>query len=331
MVFSTEFAPDQAPLDRRQIARLLTEWGRQFDDKPIRITGPLSSRGFSRVFRAEGGIFTRTVAIKQFLPDPTGASPGESARAYFYGLQRVAEVSALRDDVRAAAPLALLDAHGIVVTSWIAGPTLAQSLFGASTARAQKLIRTAGMWLGSLHRGCGVERRPPNVADMLARLTEAAGEVRARSLTGRALALLHTTAPLVAAEAIPWSRHYGDFKPDNLIVQKNQLVAIDVELLFAMPTVNDAAHFLNSLQLDFYSPYSLLRWRDYSKLTGLFCQGYAEAAGEPLPDRLLAWQRLYHAVNFLLQYEEWSQSLLAWPMKMVMNHLVHITYLGMMN
>jgi tRNA A-37 threonylcarbamoyl transferase component Bud32 len=165
---------------------------------------------------------------------------------------------------------------------------------------------------------------------MLARLTEAAGDVRARSLIGRALSLLHTSAPVVATQAVPWSRHYGDFKPDNLIVQNGRLVAIDVELLFAMPTVNDAAHFLNSLQLDFYSPFSLLRWREHAKLTALFCQGYAEAAGEPLSYRMLAWQRLYNAVNFLLQYDEWSQSPLAWPMKMVMNHLVHITYTAMM-
>ena len=101
-----------------------------------------------------------------------------------------------------------------------------------------------------------------------------------------------------------------------------RLVAIDLELLFAAPTVSDAAHFLNHLQLEFYSPRALPRWRESPKLTELFCRGYSDAAGEPLPHRLLLWQRLCNAVHLMAQYREWSQSPMAWPVQWTLRHLV---------
>ncbi len=81
----------------------------------------------------------------------------------------MAEITA-RLDLRAPEPYALLEMHGIVVTSWIEGPTLARSLLLGSAARACELIRDAGIWLARLHHASGVERRPPDVAHMLGRL-----------------------------------------------------------------------------------------------------------------------------------------------------------------
>jgi aminoglycoside phosphotransferase (APT) family kinase protein len=226
--------------------------------------------------------------------------------------------------LQATEPYALLEAHGIVVASWIEGPTLARALFQESAARASALIRAAGMWLARLHHACGVERRPPDVAGMLARLDAVLAE-RADgtgSLTHRALSLLRATGPLLTAQPVPWSRHYGDFKPANLIVHKGQLVAIDIELLIAAPTGRDAAHFLNCMQLEFYSPRAVPRWHEAPKLTELFCRGYSDAAGEPLPHRLLLWQRLYSAVYFMAQCREWSRSATAWPVQWRLRHLI---------
>jgi hypothetical protein len=141
-------------------------------------------------------------------------------------------------------------------------------------------------------------------------------------LTRRGLSLLRADVPLLATQPVPWSSHYGDFKPANLIVREGRLVGIDLELLLAAPTVNDAAHFLNHLQLGFYSPRAMPRWRESSKLTEQFCRGYADAAGELLPHRLLLWQRLYNAMYLMTQHREWSRSPMAWPARLALRHLV---------
>ena len=88
--------PDPPVLHPNEIARLLAEQGgwRDAADAPFKVTGPLGSNGFSRVFRGNGGMFPCPVAIKQFLWDPSGASPAESARTYFHGLQKMAEITA---------------------------------------------------------------------------------------------------------------------------------------------------------------------------------------------------------------------------------------------
>ena len=317
---------DPPVLQPNEIERLLAEQGgwRDAADAPFKVTGPLGSNGFSRIFRGDGGMFPCPVAIKQFLWDPSGASPAESARTYFHGLQKMAEITA-RLDLRATEPYALLESHGIVVASWIEGPTLARSLFRGSAARARELIRDAGIWLAHLHHASGVERRsPPDVADMLARLEAELAEKTdgTRWLTRRALSLLRAAVPLLATQLVPWSLHYGDFKPANLIVREGRLVGIDLELLFAAPTVSDAAHFLNHLQLRFYTPRAMPRWRESPKLIEMFCRGYSDAAGEPLPHRLLLWQRLYDAMWLMAHHREWSRSPMAWPVELALRHLV---------
>jgi hypothetical protein len=104
-------------------------------------------------------------------------------------------------------------------------------------------------------------------------------------------------------------------------LRDSRLVAIDVELLVATPTVWDAAHFLNHLQLEFYAPRGIPRWREASVLTERFCRGYTDAAGELLPHRLLLWQRLYNAMYMLAQYREWCRSPMAWPVQWKLGHL----------
>lgn len=199
-------SPDPAVLHPNEIERLLAGQGGWGDaaDAPFKVTGPFGSSGFSRIFRGDGGMFPCPVAVKQFLWDPSGASPAESARTYFQGLQQMAEISA-RLDLRATEPYALLEAHGIVVASWIEGPTLASSLFRGSAAGARKLSRDAGIWLARLHHANGVERRSPDFADMLARLEAELAEKAdgTRPLTRRALGLLRTTVPLLAVQPVP--------------------------------------------------------------------------------------------------------------------------------
>jgi aminoglycoside phosphotransferase (APT) family kinase protein len=319
-------APPHAPvLHLNEIERLLAEQGggRDAADAPFKVTGPVGSNGFSRIFRGDGGMFSCPIAIKQFLWDPSGASPAESARTYFHGLQRMAEIAA-RLDLRAPEPFALLESHGIVVASWIEGPTLARSLLRGSAARARELIRDAGIWLARLHHAIGVERRSPDVADMLARLEAELAEKTDKpcSLTRRGLSLLRADVPLLATQPVPWSSHYGDFKPANLIVREGRLVGIDLELLFAAPTVSDVAHFLNHLQLKFYTPRAMPRWREAPRLTEMFCRGYSDTAGEPLPHRLLLWQRLYNAMYFMIQHRAWSRSRIAWPVQLALRHQV---------
>ncbi|HEX2940718.1 MAG TPA: phosphotransferase, partial [Rhodopila sp.] len=215
------------------------------------------------------------------------------------------------------------EAYGIVVSSWVDGPTLEKSLFRGAAARRRILTHDAGVWLARLHTACGVEYRTPDIAGMLDRLeAEMAKRTDGTGLGRHGLRLLRTAGAALVGQPAPWSCHYGDFKPANLIVRDGRLVAIDVELVSSAPTVNDVAHFLNHLQLGLYSPRAMRRWGEPSLLAELFCRGYADAAGKRLPHDLLQWQRLYNAMFLMSQHREWCRSPMAWPMQLTLRRLV---------
>jgi aminoglycoside phosphotransferase (APT) family kinase protein len=161
----------------------------------------------------------------------------------------------------------VFEEHGLVVTSWIDGPSLPTWLLRASASDGRLMIHQAGAWLARLHRAMGVEYRPLPIGGILGRLEqEIAEEAPPRRVVNRALALLHSGAQEVAENPVPWACSHGDFKPRNLIVRDGQLVGIDFDLVNTAPTLNDVAHFLNHLQLLFYRPRTLLEIFDWTPL-----------------------------------------------------------------
>ncbi len=320
---ATEAPPTNPSLDAVQIERLLSDhFGvPRAGSGRIRVRGPLAANSYSTVFRGDGDAFPGSVAIKQFLRDHFGASPAEAGRAYYTALVGLSSAEGLRLSV--ARPLALLDNYGLVVTSWIDGPTLPAWLLVTSGAESRDMVRKAGIWLARLHELTRIQCRPHDVSDALARLDAEIAEIGAPGrVVNRAIALLRTTSSYVAEQPVPWSQSHGDFKPANLIVCKNEISGFDLDLLVTAPAVNDVAHFLNHLQLLFYSPRALLRRHEAAALIRSFDQGYADESGAELPQLALVWERLRNATHLLVRHKSWSRYSMRWPARIALSHLV---------
>lgn len=313
------------PIGAREIELLLSERiaSRHERAPSIAVRGPLIANDFARIFRGEGAMFPGPVVIKQFLQGKFGGTPTSAARTYFSALSKLSGIDVNRD-LGISQPLALLDTYGIVVASWIEGPSLTKWLFQASTMQRQHMLCNAGKWLARLHYTTEPLRQQPNLLDALGRLEDeiTASGSASEGLPRSALALLRTSAPALEGQSVCWSHLHGDFKPANLIVRDARLFGIDLDLSIVAPVVNDVAHFLNHLQLMFYSPRAWLRRPRVGLFVEAFCEGYDSEATYALTRRLVVWQQLHNAVHLLLGHREWSRPTQVWPVRFALQHLI---------
>ena len=290
----------------------------------LSIAGPLAASSFSRVFRGEGNVFPEPVAIKQFLRDQFGGTPIEAARRYFAALQELSECGS-QIGLGVSRPFLMLEASNLVVASWIDGPALSGWLRGAAPANRCAMLREAGIWLARLHRVTQVDSRPPDLSERLEQtaleLAESGRMGRSRLLR-RALAALLASSTTLSKEPVQWARLHGDFKPSNLVVRHGRLFGIDVDLLMTAPVVNDLAHFLNHVEIQFYSIRALLQARQRDDMVAAFLEGYATESCATFPTRLLSWQRLHNAVHLLTEYRVWSRGVISLPVRFILQRLV---------
>jgi aminoglycoside phosphotransferase (APT) family kinase protein len=294
-------------LDAQEVRRIVMErCGADSGPTDLTVEGPISSTSFSKVFVGSGGIFPAPVAIKVFFTQKTGAAVGEAARTYYDALSELHAATAGDAEFSVVEPFAIIEDYGIVITEWITGLTFAQWLVRLSPEDAVKGARKAGIWLARLHRATEVSRAPMDTEPALERLVPsmAANPSIARGkLVQRASKQLRLTACGLGVEDVAWCRSHGDFKPANLVVRDGRLFGIDLDLAFLAPTVHDAAHFLNHLQVLF------LRLGGPAKVPALvvaFREGYAEGGRMALPPLPLAWERLRNAVHLLLWHRQWA-------------------------
>lgn len=287
----------------------------------LAVRGPLSANRYSRIYRGEGGPFQQPVAIKHFIQHRFGGTPEGEARNYFAALTQLSGKDASKT-LDVAAPLALLEAQGLVITSWIDGPDLQRWMLENKFQQRSRMAARAGAWLASLHAATEAQLGPPNTIDAMARLEREAREL-AGATSGaffKSLELLRRLAPELALQPVRRACLHGDFKPANLIVHDMGLIGIDLDVTVVGPVVNDLAHFLNHLDLMRYSRQGLKLWLDGNRLNEAFCRGYADTVAEELPERLLLWQRLYNSLHLFLSCRDWSRPNTARQTEMVLLH-----------
>ncbi len=312
-------------LDAEAVRRIvLQHCGRA--DAELAVSGPVAASAFSLVFRGEGTAYATPVAIKLFFLQRFEKAASQAARSYYADLAELRELAADDPDLGVAEALDIIEDHDIVITEWIAGPTLKRSIMTASTLDAARSVAKAGAWLARLQRATLAERKPVD-ADLTMGYLQRSMDANPRIASGRAVQhatrLLRRTADRLGDKEVVWCRAHGDFKPRNLILREGRLFGIDLELRHRVSCVHDAAHFLNHLQLAFMNPASLYRLHALPALTQAFQEGYAETGGMALPALPLAWERLRNAVHLLVRHREWSSPPRSWGASLQLRWLVH--------
>lgn len=301
-------------VDARGLTEILRAYVLPGNGQPLQldITGPISRSPWSLVFRGDDRSSARSVVVKICLDASTGRPAPADAQDYFDALGRVMDVFRRAGHSGYSEPLLLLDTQGIVVATWVDGPTVARLIGGGSMPGRCEAARRSGEWLARFQRGFGLSYLPMDVDAMLAQTEQAlragAQHGQARVL-GDALAALRQTAGLIGGAPIPWSRLHGDFKPGNLIVGKDGVTAIDIALRQPGPCVLDASHFLNHVALQ--RPVRFLLRGQLGMVEAAFRQGSREG-GVVLPTAHLAWARVHHAIRLLLRYGAWSRPPRSW-------------------
>jgi hypothetical protein len=138
----------------------------------------------------------------------------------------------------------------------------------------------------------------------------------------RAFGLLRRTAQAIGAQEVPYGWTYGDFKPSNLIVAENRLVAIDMDLRFREACMIDAAQFCNHVALSVPFAFIPTRIGLTRRAVAAFRRGYAET-GLALPAAALAWVRLQNALRLSAKYRTWSKPPYAWLTGWTIKDLIH--------
>jgi hypothetical protein len=293
--------------------RPLVERGRGVS--ALRVTGPVASRPWSRVFHGRGSAYPTPVAIKLCLDPVTGQPSAEEARAYFHALRSVHHSMSGDPLFASTEPYALFEDLGVVVAEWVHGPTLSRLITGSPAMDARLAARKAGAWLARLHGSAEPSFRPLDTSELLAQLdTALAAQQRPPSgpALGRAVDALHQTARSVSETPVVWTRVHGDFKPDNMLVSGGKLTGIDIDLRYPGPGLLDAAQFLNHLALLFRTPRGIRRRSGGDQIGASFCRGYEQDGGLPLGYPQLAWVRLHNSVRLLLKHRDWSRRPVGW-------------------
>jgi len=233
--------------------------------------------------------------------------PAEEARIAYAALQQVAELAQTDPVLSCARPLLLFEQHGIVVTEWLEGPTLARRIQFGTARQSAHLVRGAGEWLALLYRGIGLSEQPLPASAMLEQLENAippGNGIRTHPPLRRALDLLHETLTQVDGELVLWSQKHGDFKPGNLILANGRLAAVDVGLREDGPCGVDAAYFLNHVT----ARLALRPGREAAskRAEAAFLDGFSGAGLwlAPVPS---TWLRLHHGLRVMLGYRSWSR------------------------
>lgn len=286
---------------------------------------PVVSHPWSEVFYADGGAYPTPVGVKVCLDPETGEPSPAAAAKTFEALTRAASLSKSSDTALVGKPFELFERLGVVVTEWMAGGLFSSHVNHASRSEALKVARDAGCWLGRMHLAGGFSRHPLDSAKALRLLDDELAKnpsALKRPAIARAVALLRATAPRIERSDSVWAPAHGDYKPDNLIVTKAGLYGIDVALNHEGPVIADAAHFLNHLALQFYTPGGLKHLPRARRIEAAFIEGYEATANVALARDQLLWRRLSNSVRLLLIRKDWTRSIKSFVSGLLLKRLI---------
>ena len=273
---------------------------RRFDGADVTLSGPVSVRSNSEVFRVSiGGRQPALAALKVCLLSGTKTPDEAAAKSQFQALERVSAVLSNGEDIfRVPVPLYLSTENGIFAMSWADGESLTQKMQRLGIFESGWIwFENVGAWLGNFHRLGPLKEKTADFADRLEVLDQICANPLPDKPFARAALLLRDELPSLMGISSQTSWLHGDCKTDNFILGTDKTYGIDIGLAHENPVEYDLAQFLNNLGLLLSSPrYYHLRSMA-SELESSFLRGY-ERTGPAISLPYLKWLRL----NFLLSF-----------------------------
>jgi Ser/Thr protein kinase RdoA (MazF antagonist) len=229
----------------------------------------------------------------------------ERARLEFESLSNL--YSALPDSVRVVRPICLLAEYGLVVVEWIDGRSVHNYLVSPDLDinGICAVLSATGRWLRAFHDASNAAPKRLDFSKKLKQLDEL---LRAASHGNGSIALLRwmcrrlrsSHSAFVGLE-LPEGRLHGDCKPENLIVERNHVVAIDVGHIYKSTTWNDVAYFLVHLEWAVLTSRQLGRIPRLRRLRGAFLDAYDDDR-RPEVAPLIAWLEMEVLYRFAFHH-----------------------------
>ncbi|MFS8607880.1 MAG: aminoglycoside phosphotransferase family protein [Gammaproteobacteria bacterium] len=274
-------------------------------DDDVVVTGPVYDGSHSRIFKASLPGLPFPVAVKQCRDPITGAPAPEEAEIQHAALRAIAEGVPPGRNALAPKPVMLLREHAVVVCGWLEGRSVGGLCRDprVSPADVERAIALSGAWLRDFHRARPAEPGPVDVRTLLDVTVETlreAGIAEQRADVARILRLLEDTIDAAASQPVPRAWVHGDCKPDNLVVDGDEVVGLDAGARYVNVVLLDVAHFLNHLELHSMHPGALRIAGRLEALTTAFWRSYDPEGSVPaLP---AAWTRLAMALRLRAEY-----------------------------
>lgn len=296
-----------AELSPDDVLRILA--GRRIGEAPLddcRVEGPVRVSPTSRLFRCTGMEFPDGIALK-FCLTADGRGDFDTAQRQFAALERIAGLAARSAaSVRVVRALGLIEERACLIMEWIEGRSVASVLGGPMTGEAEVKAwsHAAGRWLHGFHAMHRLADRPMSCAVMLANLAmraPAAQALQSNRSFAQARAALERTAALIAAIAVPFAHHHGDFKAENLMMTDDGLVGLDIAAHWDDAVTLDLAKFVRDLTFRSWRPTGWMLGRRRAAVVTAFLDGYG-FAGTPARRGPLLWAELHGLLRFWIEH-----------------------------
>jgi len=232
----------------------------------ITVRGPVRTGRYSNVFRVAVDGLATELAVKALIDPESGGPDAATALRQYDALRRVHDAMAGNDGLRVPRPFFVAPAEGVVAVEWIAGASMTETLLSRATSvdDAHALMRRAAAWLGCFARAGRVETVPLDVRNKLDAIASLDAALGGFPPARQAFAALRAHASDAGNVALETSWLHGDFKADNLLVDRDNTVGIDLHIRHRNAIVHDAAAFLNHWDLTVCDPRAW-RWRKWRK------------------------------------------------------------------
>lgn len=240
-----------------------------------------------------------SLALKQYKPGvASAAAPGLQYEA----LMRCQDAAATGSPVPAPQAHAFAPDIGAVLMEWVDAPQLRTLLWRTALrpGHRRRLITRTARWLRSFHDLSPVAVEPLDGTKLLRKLqgkldASAAAPLMMHGdpLFREALAAFTETAQQGGLEA-PHALLHGDFTPSNILIDKGDVIGIDMWGARRGPVLEDIARMLTYLAI--VSPFALARapLAAGAPLMSAFAEGYGHG---PLKGGS-------KAVNFVMLYQQ---------------------------
>jgi aminoglycoside phosphotransferase (APT) family kinase protein len=229
----------------------------------------------------------------------------ERARVEFDSLSNL--LASLPDSVRVVQPICLLAEYGLVVVEWIDGRSVHDYLATPDSdfCGICEVLSATGRWLRAFH---DASKAAPKKVDFSKKMIQLDDLCRAASRGKGSIALLRwmrrrlrSSYPTLAALQLPEGRLHGDCKPENLIIERDHVVAIDVGHVYKSTTWNDVAYFLVHLEWTVLTSRQLGRIARLARLRAAFLDAYDDDR-RPEVAGLIAWLEMEVLYRFAFHH-----------------------------